>query len=547
MKNSIKDKLFNYMFNTLCKERHSDLIRAVSAMQSGEKRGSKSTVLRKWFRETTGETPELSSEQLSDVQYTWKDIWDTGLVDPLWVQVYSGKTGIYSPEYVGSDIHYYNVEWSKIDFDYLRAFLDKNYMDVILPCVKHPTTLIRKIHGQYLDVGFNPITKQQAVEKLFENLDPGVVVKISRASSGGKGVRFLGKGSTRDDISDALDVDRDVAVQLVMQQHPEMAKMNASSVNTIRIICIMLDGESIPLSAVVRIGNSGSRVDNFSSGGVGCGVKPDGHLNDCGYTQKGERYDVHPNGFVFSEGFVPNFDKALEAVKRCHMHVPMFGVASWDIAIDADGEPVLIEYNVGGAGIDIHQYNNGPLYGKYRERIIADAFKNYAERGATLDFNYSIARGEATLSNGSKDVHNLIIPALIDGKPVRTIASSAFKNSDKLESVIIEASLNEIGYLAFYNCPKLTQVEFKTPVKTISRSAFNRCTALESVVIPSGCEKICSYAFRTCKKLRQITIPDSVTEIEPDAFLESPNVTICCKKGSAAESYAIENGLKYKT
>lgn len=28
MKNSIKDKLFNYMFNTLCKERHSDLIRA---------------------------------------------------------------------------------------------------------------------------------------------------------------------------------------------------------------------------------------------------------------------------------------------------------------------------------------------------------------------------------------------------------------------------------------------------------------------------------------------------------------------------------------
>lgn len=57
MKNSIKDKLFNYMFNTLCKERHSDLIRAVSAMQSGEKRGSKSTVLRKWFRETTGETP----------------------------------------------------------------------------------------------------------------------------------------------------------------------------------------------------------------------------------------------------------------------------------------------------------------------------------------------------------------------------------------------------------------------------------------------------------------------------------------------------------
>ncbi len=546
MKNSVKDKIFRYMFDTLWKNRREDIERAVSAIKSGEKRSVKSDALKKWFIEMTGQTKELTAEQLDELKSVWGDIWDTGLVDPLWVQVYSDKTGIYSPEYVGSDIHYYNVEWSRIDYDYLRAFLDKNYMDVVLPCVKHPVTLIRKIHGQYLDVDFNPMSKPQAIDKLYENLDPGIVVKISRSSSGGKGVRFLGKGSTKEDISEALDVDPDVAVQLVMRQHPEMAKMNASSVNTIRIICIILDGESIPLSAVVRIGNSGSRVDNFSSGGVGCGVKPDGRLNDCGYTQKGERYDVHPNGFVFSEGFVPNFDKVLEAVKRCHMCVPMFGVASWDIAIDEDGEPVLIEYNVGGAGIDIHQYNNGPLYGKYRERIISDSFKNYAERSATLDFNYSIAHGEVTVYNGSRAVHDLIIPCSIGENPVCTIGDNAFKNSSELESVTVEAALNEIGYLAFYNCSRLKNIEFKKPVGTISRSAFNRCTALESIALPHGCKKICTYAFRTCKSLRKIVIPSSVDIIEPDAFLESPNVVIYCKKDSAAERYAIENGLKYK-
>ena len=546
MKNSVKDKIFRYMFDTLWKNRREDIERAVSAIKSGEKRSVKSDALKKWFIEMTGQTKELTAEQLDELKSVWGDIWDTGLVDPLWVQVYSDKTGIYSPEYVGSDIHYYNVEWSRIDYDYLRAFLDKNYMDVVLPCVKHPVTLIRKIHGQYLDVDFNPMSKPQAIDKLYENLDPGIVVKISRSSSGGKGVRFLGKGSKKEDISEALDVDPDVAVQLVMRQHPEMAKMNSSSVNTIRIICIILDGESIPLSAVVRIGNSGSRVDNFSSGGVGCGVKPDGRLNDCGYTQKGERYDVHPNGFVFSEGFVPNFDKVLEAVKRCHMCVPMFGVASWDIAIDEDGEPVLIEYNVGGAGIDIHQYNNGPLYGKYRERIISDAFKNYAERSATLDFNYSIAHGEVTVYNGSRAVHDLIIPCSIGENPVCTIGDNAFKNSSELESVTVEAALNEIGYLAFYNCSRLKNIEFKKPVGTISRSAFNRCTALESIALPHGCKKICTYAFRTCKSLRKIVIPSSVDIIEPDAFLESPNVVIYCKKDSAAERYAIENGLKYK-
>ncbi len=546
MKNSVKDKILSRMFDILWKSRRADLERAVSAAKSGERRSVKSAALKKWFREMTGQTKELTDKQLEELKSVWGDIWDTGLVDPLWVQVYSDKTGVYSPEYVGSDIHYYNVEWSRIDHDYLRAFLDKNYMDVLLPCVKHPTTLIRKIHGQYLDPGFEPISKAQAVDKLFENLDPGVVVKISRASSGGKGVRFLGTGSTKDDISAALDIDPDVAVQLVMRQHPEMAKMNASSVNTIRIICIILDGESIPLSAVVRIGNSGSRVDNFSSGGVGCGVRPDGHLNDCGYTQRGERYDVHPNGFVFSEGFVPNFGKALEAVKRCHMHVPMFGVASWDIAIDTDGEPVLIEYNVGGAGIDIHQYNNGPLYGKYRERIIADAFKNYAKRGATLDFNYSIAHGKAAISNGSGCVHELVIPSSLEDFPVRRIGEGAFKNSKRLERMTVEAELDEIGYLAFYNCAKLRRIEFKRPVETIARSAFNRCTALESVTIPDGCKRICTYAFRTCKSLRQIYIPDSVETIEPDAFLEAPGVVIRCKRGSAAERYAIENSIKYR-
>ena len=109
MKNSIKDKLFNYMFNTLCKERHSDLIRAVSAMQSGEKRGSKSTVLRKWFRETTGGDSELSSEQLSDVQDTGRIFGTPVSLIRFGFRVYSGKNRNIQPRIRRGDIHYYNV------------------------------------------------------------------------------------------------------------------------------------------------------------------------------------------------------------------------------------------------------------------------------------------------------------------------------------------------------------------------------------------------------------------------------------------------------
>lgn len=83
MKALIKDKIYSYMFDTLLKNRREDLMRAVSAIQSGEKRSVKSDALRKWFREMTGQTAALTEQQMSELEKVWGDVWDTGLVDPL--------------------------------------------------------------------------------------------------------------------------------------------------------------------------------------------------------------------------------------------------------------------------------------------------------------------------------------------------------------------------------------------------------------------------------------------------------------------------------
>lgn len=546
MKEKIKGSIYNRMFEFLMKHRAADVIRAVNASSTAIKREQKAKELLKWYLEKAGEMQPLTDEQLAAVKETWKDIWDTGVVKPEWVQIYTNKTGEFDPTYVGSDLHYYYTEWNKIDFDYLRAFLDKNYMDIVLPCIKHPVTLIRKVHGLYMDADFNKITLEDAINILEENKDPGAVVKISRMSCGGAGVQFIGVNSTREDMKKALETDRDMAVQRVMKQHPEMAKMNESSVNTVRIICMMIDGESVPLSACVRIGNSGSRVDNFSSGGVGCGVQPDGSLNEYGYTQVGVKSSVHTNGFVFKEGKVPNFDKALEAVKRCHYRVPMFGVASWDIAIDEDGEPVLIEYNVGGAGIDIHQYNNGPLYGQYRDRIINDVFKNYSVRRATLDYNYAIKRDGVRITKGGSGMSEVTIPAEIDGQRVVYIDINAFKENRRLKTVTVEANLKEVASGAFSKNTKLSQVIFKGSVEAFSRSCFEGCDELSTIKLPEGTKAIRSRVFANCRKLGRVVIPTSVTFINETAFLGSPNVVICCKKDSEAYRYAHRNKIKFE-
>ena len=50
-------------------------------------------------------------------------------------------------------------------------------------------------------------------------------------------------------------------------------------------------------------------------------------------------------------------------------------------------------------------------------------------------------------------------------------------------------------------------------------------------------------AFADCTGLTDIYLPDTLVDIAPTAFAGSPNVTIHCAAGSAAERFALENNL----
>lgn len=201
----------------------------------------------------------------------------------------------------------------------------------------------------------------------------GAVIKPCR-SSGGKGITFVSACTTEEEIRTALRESPYITAQKVIKQHPDMAKMNPSSVNIVRIMTIRINDSVHILSSVVRIGKAGSKVDNFHSGGMSCGINPDGSLKEFASFVNGDRVKIHESGFVFAEGKIPNFDRVCAEVKRLHHCLPMFGVISWDMCIDEIGDPVMIEYNIGG-GITVHQLSNGPLYGKYRQEILDAVIK----------------------------------------------------------------------------------------------------------------------------------------------------------------------------
>lgn len=169
-------------------------------------------------------------------------------------------------------------------------------------------------------------------------------------------------------------------MQEIIEQHPDLAIIHPSSVNTVRTISLLYNAKIHILSSVLRMGVNGNIVDNASAGGITCGIERNGQLKNVGYSANGVRYDRHPQGFEFHNCIVPSYDRVLELVKEQHKKMAHFRLISWDFAIDIDREPVLIEANLKNGELDFHQFNNGPLFGDLLDRMLTEIFVDKREQ-----------------------------------------------------------------------------------------------------------------------------------------------------------------------
>ena len=124
------------------------------------------------------------------------------------------------------------------------------------------------------------------------------------------------------------------------------------------------------------MGINGAKVDNASSGGITIGVKSDGSLNSKAFAADGKSYDSHPTSNVkFDTVTIPKYERILDLIKLEAQRFPHFRLISWDIAIDSDENPVLIEANFKYGELEFHQLNNGPIFGDETEEILSEIFK----------------------------------------------------------------------------------------------------------------------------------------------------------------------------
>ena len=109
---------------------------------------------------------------------------------------------------------------------------------------------------------------------------------------------------------------------------------------------------------------------------------------------------------------------------------------------------------------------------------------------------------------------DVIIPEMINGKPVVAIANEAFYYN-RLTSVTIPSSVTSIGNFAFFN-NNLTSVIIPNSVTSMGTYAFSD-NQLTSVTISNGVTSIENYTFNN-NQLTSVTIPSSVTSMGTYAF-----------------------------
>ena len=83
----------------------------------------------------------------------------------------------------------------------------------------------------------------------------------------------------------------------------------------------------------------------------------------------------------------------------------------------------------------------------------------------------------------------------------------------------IPENIRKIDRYAFIACDSLESIEIPDNVKDIEANAFSCCYNLSSVVIPNSVSELKDSTFSFCESLESIIIPDSITTIGKEAFL----------------------------
>ncbi len=179
--------------------------------------------------------------------------------------------------------------------------------------------------------------------------------------------------------------------------------------------------------------------------------------------------------------------------------------------------------------------------------ILVPFIKPLKIEGRFIPYNYTVYGTYVEINKYTGGEYEVEIPAYLWLKPVKKISSEAFKEVYYLSSVKIPDMVTSL-WNTFEYCINLESVELGKNVKEIAIGTFGGCWNLKEIVIPENVEKLTGITFNACESLESVIFYNPSVEISNDAF-EYCNfdiLTLKSVKGSTAEKYAKEHGIKWE-
>lgn len=354
----------------------------IAILRSNEKRISNQiTKLRErlWYEEDINsirkklrqcDVTPLTQEQKKEINAYWKKLIGKE-IPTYWHEYFYSRNGEFSVRYVPTCLYHSSLIYRLNMRPLTMAYTDKCSYDNYLPDVRRPETIIRNTNGYFFDER-HPITKNEALERCRNLKD--VVIKPSMIGMWGTGVRIISTNNGRIDEKETVEelfdtFKENFIIQKKVIQHPEMSRLNPTSLNTLRVLSYHHGDEVVVLYAVVRIGRKDKLVDNETAGGINADIcLDDGHIKDCAYGTPSEKRILTTDIGTVLKGFeIPAFNDVISTVKELHKRLPYFNLIGWDFGVDDSGKPVLIEWN---RCPDLSQTAHGPAFGDMTEEIV---------------------------------------------------------------------------------------------------------------------------------------------------------------------------------
>jgi Sugar-transfer associated ATP-grasp len=310
----------------------------------------------------------------------------SGYADVRWHELYWHITGNLDAAFIPSDIFFTLIEPALNDWGHALVLTDKNLM-YDLPLAPYlPEPVLHIVDGDVYLPGFIRIGDDR-LGSILGNSREEFIVKPSIMHGGGKDLRVLDGASASSFLKHIVSdrrarQDANWIVQRRLEQCPETASFNPSSVNTLRVVMLRIETGIVHLSTVFRAGRKGMRADNHSAGGIACGTEG-GCLRGRGMDNNLCFYDEHPDSGTAFRGELPHSDAALRLCQKMHVSLPWFDLISWDVAIDCHREPRIIEFNVANQELLFHQMTNGPIFGSQGSAALSAVLRRLPTRSRT--------------------------------------------------------------------------------------------------------------------------------------------------------------------